>query len=158
MSKFISCFKVGALHTIVLLVPLSPWEPSVVTTALLRDVKSQWVHSKNLLCKTFTGSPSLMTLAQEHSFLFLESLPHHSVQALGRVRLFATPWIAAHQASLSMTNSWSLLRLMPIQLVMPSSHLILLCPSPPAPNPSQHQGLFQWVNSSHQVAKVLSPG
>ena len=38
---------------------------------------------------------------------------------------------------------------------MPSSHLILSSPSPPAPNPSQHQGLFQWVNSSHEVAKVL---
>ena len=37
----------------------------------------------------------------------------------------------------------------------PSSHLILLSLSPPAPNPSQHQSLFQWVNSSHEVAKVL---
>ena len=42
-----------------------------------------------------------------------------------------------------------------IELVMPSSHLILSSPSPPAPNPSQHQGLFQWVSSSHEVAKVL---
>ena len=78
-----------------------------------------------------------------------------SVQSLSRVRLFATPWITAHQASLSITNSQSLLKLMPIESVMPSSHLILLSPSPPAPNPSQHQGLFQWVNSSHEVAKVL---
>ena len=39
--------------------------------------------------------------------------------------------------------------------VMPSSHLILSSPCPPAPNPSQHQSLFQWVNSSHEVAKVL---
>ena len=38
---------------------------------------------------------------------------------------------------------------------MPSSHLILSSPSPPAPNPSQHQGLFQWVSSSHEMAKVL---
>ena len=77
------------------------------------------------------------------------------VQLLSRVQLFATPWITAHQASLSITNSRSLLKLMPIQLVMPSSHLILSSPSPPAPNPFQHQGLFQWVNSSHEVAKVL---
>ena len=42
-----------------------------------------------------------------------------------------------------------------IESVMPSSHLILSSPSPPVPNPSQHQGLFQWVNSSHEVAKVL---
>ena len=51
-----------------------------------------------------------------------------SVQSLSRVRLFATPWIAACQASLSITNSWSSLKLMSIELVMPSSHLILCCP------------------------------
>ena len=48
-----------------------------------------------------------------------------SVQSLSRVRLFATPWIAACQASLSITNSWSLLKLMSIESVMPSIHLIL---------------------------------
>ena len=47
-----------------------------------------------------------------------------SVQSLGRVRLFATPWIAACQASLSITNSRSLPKLMSIKLVMPSNHLI----------------------------------
>ena len=51
-----------------------------------------------------------------------------SVQLFSHVRLFETPWIAAHQASLSITNSWSLLKLMPIESVMPSSHLILCCP------------------------------
>ena len=50
-----------------------------------------------------------------------------SVQSLSRVQLFATPWIVALQASLSITNSWSLLKLMFIELVMPSNHLIL-CP------------------------------
>ena len=52
-----------------------------------------------------------------------------------RVRLFATPWIAARQASLSITNSWSLLKLMSIESVMPSSHLILCHPLllPPIP-------------------------
>ena len=48
-----------------------------------------------------------------------------SDQLLSRVWLFATPWIAAHQASLSITNFWSSLRLTSIELVMPSSHLIL---------------------------------
>ena len=48
-----------------------------------------------------------------------------SVQLLSRVRLFATPWIAARQASLSITNSQSSLRLTSIESVMPSSHLIL---------------------------------
>ena len=59
-----------------------------------------------------------------------------SVQSLSRVRLSAIPWIAAHQASLSITNSRSSPKPMSIELVMPSSHLILSSPSPPAPNPS----------------------
>ena len=48
-----------------------------------------------------------------------------SVQSLSRVQFFVTSWTAAHQASLSITNSQSLLRLMSIELVMPSNHLIL---------------------------------
>ena len=51
-----------------------------------------------------------------------------SVQSLSRVQLFATPWTAARQASLSITNSWSLLKLMSIKSVMPSNHLILCRP------------------------------
>ena len=51
-----------------------------------------------------------------------------SVQSISRVQLFATPWTAAHQASLSITSSWSLLKLMSIELVMPSNHLILCRP------------------------------
>ena len=56
---------------------------------------------------------------------------HHvvvSVQLLSHVRLFETPWTAARQASLSITNSWSLLKLMSVELVMPSNHLILCRP------------------------------
>ena len=78
-----------------------------------------------------------------------------SVQSLSRVRLFATPWIAACQASLSITNSRSSLKLTSIESVMPPSHHSLSSPSPPAPNPSQHYSLFQWVNSSHEVAKEM---
>ena len=55
-------------------------------------------------------------------------VPRFSVQSLSRVRLFATPWTAAHQASLSITNSRSLLKFMSIELVMPSNHLILCRP------------------------------
>ena len=51
-----------------------------------------------------------------------------SVQSLSRVSLFVTPWTAARQASLSITNSWSSLKLMSIESVMPSSHLILCHP------------------------------
>ena len=59
-----------------------------------------------------------------------------SVQSLSHVQLFVTPWIAAHQASLSITNSQSSLRLTSIESVMPSSHLMLCCPLlllPPIP-------------------------
>ena len=78
-----------------------------------------------------------------------------SDQSLSRVWLFATPWIAALQASLSITNSRSSLRLTSIESVVPSSHLILCCPLlllPPTP-PSIR--VFSRVNSSHEVAKIL---
>ena len=51
-----------------------------------------------------------------------------SVQSLSRVRLFATPWTAAYQVSLSITNSWSLLKLISVESVMPSNRLILCRP------------------------------
>ena len=71
------------------------------------------------------------------------------------VRPFATSWTAACQASLSITNYQSLLKLMSIESVMPTqpSHSLSF-PSPDF-NLSQHQGLFKWVSSLHQVAKVL---
>ena len=75
-----------------------------------------------------------------------------SVQSFSCVWLFETPWTAPHQASLSINNSQSLCRPMSIKSVMPSNHLIL-CWS--LLNLSQHQGIFQWVSSSHQLAKVL---
>ena len=83
--------------------------------------------------------------------------PHrlfNSVQLLSRLRLFATPWIAALQASLSITISRSSLKLMSIELVMPSSHLILcrplllLSPIPPSIRVFSSE-------SSNEVAKVL---
>ena len=68
-----------------------------------------------------------------------------------------TPWTAAHQASLSSTISWSLLKFMSIESVMLSKQLIQLSPLLLfALNLSQYRGLFQWVGSLHQVAKVWS--
>ena len=63
-------------------------------------------------------------------FLFNQKrkLKFNSVQSLTHIRLIVTPWIAACQASLSITNSWSLLKLMSIESVMPSNHLILYYP------------------------------
>ena len=66
-----------------------------------------------------------------HPQVLLQSLPHiqfSSVQLLSHVWLFVTPWIAARQASLSITNSRSLFKLMSIESVMASSHLILCRP------------------------------
>ena len=85
------------------------------------------------------------------------------VELLSHVWLFETPWTAACQVSLSFTISQSLLKFMSIESMMLSNHLWLdryltspLLPSSPfALSLSQHQGLFQWVSSSHQVAKVL---
>ena len=78
-----------------------------------------------------------------------------SVQLLSCVQLSATPWITARQASLSITISQSSLRhVHRVSEAIQPSHP-LSSPSPPAPNPSQHQSLFQWLNSSHEVAKVL---
>ena len=74
-----------------------------------------------------------------------------SVQSFSHVRLFVTPWTAAHQASLSITNSRSLPRLMSIGDAIQPSHP-LSSPSPPALSLSQHQGLFKRVSPSHEVA------
>ena len=79
-----------------------------------------------------------------------------AVQLLSCVWLFVASWDAAHQASLSITISQSLFRFMCIESVMLSNHLIRLpSPSSFALILSQHQGLFQWVGSSHQVAKGM---
>ena len=67
----------------------------------------------------------------------------HSVQPPSRVGMFATPWTAARQVSLSIANSGSVLKLLSIQSVMPFGSRPLSSPSPPAFNLSQHQGLFQ---------------
>ena len=69
-------------------------------------------------------------------FLKQAVVPICSVQSLSHVQLFVTPRTAAHQASLSITNTWSLPKFMSFELVMPSSHLILCCPLlllPPIP-------------------------
>ena len=91
------------------------------------------------------------------------SVKFSSVQSLSRVQLFATPWIATRQASLSITYSRSSLKLTSIELVMPSSHLILfhpvflLHPIPPSMRESfpmsQH---FSWGGQSTGVSALAS--
>ena len=84
-----------------------------------------------------------------------EGVQGSSVQSLSHVCLFTTPWTVAHQDSLSITNSWSLLKIMSIESVMPSSHLTLCHPLLLLPSIFPRIRVFSWVSSLHQVAKVL---
>ena len=73
-----------------------------------------WLHEKSLIFSSILpGSKDI------------SSVQFSSVQSLSRIPLFVTPWTAAHQASLSITNSQSFLKLVSIESVMPSNHLIL---------------------------------
>ena len=94
-------------------------------------------------------------------FYLIASVQFSSVQSLNCAWLFVTPWIAARQASLSITNSWSSLRLTSIESVMPSSHLILcrplLCPqSLPASASFPMSQLFTWGGQSTGVSALAS--
>ena len=83
------------------------------------------------------------------------------VQSLSHVQLFVTPWTVACQASLSFTISWSLLKLLSIELVMPSSHLILVIPfsscpqSLPASESFPMSQLFTWGGQSTGVSSFF---
>ena len=83
-------------------------------------------------------------------FLYVGIFQFSSVQSLSHVRLFATPWTVACQASMSITNSWNLLILMSIELMMPSNHLILWHPLLPLPS------IFPsiWVFSNESVLHI----
>ena len=103
------------------------------------------------LCTTKTYVKIIWVLHTQYLFLV------GGVQSLNHVWVFVSPGTASHQACLSFSISQSLFQFMSIELVMPSiqpSHP-LSSPSPPAFSLSQHQGLFQWVGSSYQLAKVL---
>ena len=95
-------------------------------------------------------------------FIWISLTQFSSIQSLSRVWLFATPWIAAHQASLSITNSQSLLKLMSIESVMPSSHLFCCCAlsscpqSLPASESFPMSQLFAWGGQSIGVSALAS--
>ena len=115
-------------------------------TVRTRQGSMDWFKIRKGECQGCILWPCLFSLYAEFS----------SVHSLSRVWLFETPWTIAHQASLSITNSWSSLKLTSIELMMPSSHLILCRPLfllPPIP-PSI--SLFQWVNSSHFFCLLVS--
>ena len=105
------------------------WLVGLIALSHLSDPNSPF------LGEPYSGSPGLSVPLHPQPYLewcsfraFFTLIQFCSVQSLSRVRLFATPWIAACQASLSITNSWSSLKLTSIESVMPSSHLILCRP------------------------------
>ena len=98
-----------------------PWRRKWQPTPVFLPGKSH--GRKSLVSYSPRGRKKLDTTEKLSFFLFISS-----VQLLSLVRLFATPWTAECQASLSLTNSQSLLKLTSIRLVMPSNHLILCCP------------------------------
>ena len=111
----------------------SPGKDTVVGChALLQEIfPTQGLNTGLLHCRQI-----LYQLSYQGSPTYGASVQFSSGRSLSRVQLFATPWIAAHKASLSITNSRSSPRLTSIESVMPSSHLILCHPLlllPPIP-------------------------
>ena len=128
----------------------------ILTFSKLSDVSSMKLSSR-----TSAGNPG------ENSDLSAACSPlsqFSSVQSLSCVQLFVTPWTAACQASLFITNSQSLLKLMSIELVPSAMASAMRChpaisssvvPFSSCPQSLPASGFFQWVSSLHQVAKVL---
>ena len=152
MDPFHSIHNLTSLYHFILLTWILCWFPCLITTF---STHSNSLPHRISICSSPQAHSRPLFSAYMITGCSLVSTIFSSVQLLSRVWLFATPWTAARQASLSITNSWSLPKPMSIESVMPSSHLILCRPLLLLPHPSQHQGLFQWVNSSHEVAKVL---
>ena len=108
------------------------WSIQDKLLGILQNLK-MWIY----IC---LWKPRKQMVSSRHNAVLIETVyklyKNSSVRSLSRARLFATPWIAAQQASLSIANSQSSLKLMSIELVMPSSHLILCRPLlllPPIP-------------------------
>ena len=128
--------------------------------------KEYWIGLLPLLQEIFPTQGLYPTLAGgfsatgPHGKPFLYNIS--SVQSLSYVQLFMTPWIATHQASLSITNSRSSLKLTSIKSVMPSSHLILcrplllLPPIPPTSESFPMNQLFAWGGQSTGVSALAS--
>ena len=85
-------------------------------------------HPLNVSLLEIAWDKIITNTLQLRAFSPVRSIQFHSVQLLSHVRLFAIPWTSACQASLSITDSWSLLKFMSIKSVMPFNHLILCCP------------------------------
>ena len=126
-----------------------------------------WLQNSYLLPRISVELQSYILLPTQYLHLGAIStcpIQFSSVQLLSHVRLSAAPWIAACQAPFSITNSQSSLKLMSIELVMPSSHLILCClllllpPIPPSPALESFpmSQLFAWGGQSNTASALAS--
>ena len=125
---------------------------------LLSDLFKEQTCFCTLLWKELWGSYWLVTCLHHtcgSASLISSSSSISSVQSLSHVRLFATPWITARQASLCITNSRSLLKLMPIESVIPSNRLISDIPFSSCPQSLPASGSFPMSLLFHEVANVL---
>ena len=117
-----------------------------------------WFHIKFNIVVLFLKFKKMLTTWKKS----YDQTQFSSVQSLSRVWLFVTPWIAACQASLSITNSWSSLRLTSIESMMPSSHLILcrplllLPPIPPSIRVFSNESNLSWGGQSIGVSALAS--
>ena len=117
------------------------------------DLPDPEIEPRSLMSPAFSGGFFTTSATRKGPFVKNQFC---SVQSLSHARLFATPWTAAHQASLSIANSQSLLKLMSIELLMPSNHFILCQPLLLLPSIFPRIRVFSHESSSsHQVAKVL---
>ena len=107
-----------------------------LSLTLYTKISSKWTTNENIKHKITKLLEGKKKRKSWKSRFRLNVQQFGSVRSLSRVQLFATPWIAAYQASLSITNSRSSLKLISIESVMPSNHLTLCCPLlllPPIP-------------------------
>ena len=129
MRNLIGTANACLYSSVEIIVCICYWVPSGNTV-----VNAFWANRKG--DRIWLCSPVNSNALKIWIYFHILMVKFSSVQLLSRVRLFVTPWIAARQASLSVTNSQSSLKLMSIESVMPSSHLILFRPLlllPPIP-------------------------
>ena len=122
-----------------------------IYNGVLLSHKREWFESAELKWMNLEPVASQSEVSQKETKYICIS----SVRLLSRVCLFVTPWPAACQVSLSITNSQSFLKLMSIKSVMPSKHLVLCCPILLLPSIFPSIRVFFNESSSIQVAKVL---